>query len=542
VQLVWSAPVQIDSGATLTAIACPTHALCVAVDDAGRVLTSTDPGVSGPSWRAATIDPGRALSGVSCPGESLCVAVDREGDVLSSAAPAGGEGASWSAPRPIDGSGSRAVSLSGVSCPGESLCVAVDRAGNVHTSTAPKLDQPYSRATIDSGHALAAVSCASPQLCAAVDGSGDALLSGEPAGGEAAWHRRAIDPVPALTGVSCTAGGACVAVDGAGGVLASADPTASAPTWSATPVDASALAGLSCAAPRACVAVDEQGRALAAEDPTASPPAWTVSQPDAGLALLGVACAPDGLCAAIDAGGRAMTATVPAPAVSEPPPVSVSLVTPHPRIWGVPAVGSRLVCEAGVGPVEGVSLSYAWWRDGTPIEGAANSSYRVAKADATHHLQCLVTATNTAGSASGHSAYVTIPAQGVLPAAEETAVGLARARGKRVFVTVRCSRRAPAGCAIALRLSVARTVHGHRTAVTVGESVARLRRGQRRVLSVSLDRRGGALLAHAKRLAVQLTVSGTVIGVLKATLARQRLTLPSGTPHPSHSRHTGAQH
>jgi hypothetical protein len=543
VQLTWSAPTPADPGRTPSAIACPSHSLCVAVDGSGRVLTSTAPTAGSPSWKRALID-GHALTAVSCASPQLCVAVDNAGRVLTSTSPASGEAASWSFPQPIDGTTSTAA-LTGVSCAVESLCVAVNQAGGVYTTAKPANNQAWTPVADDTSHALESVSCASGQLCVAVDEAGAVLASSEPAGTAGSWHVRPTDPTPPLAAVSCEAAGACVAVDKAGNALASADPTGTASTWSSTAIDPLvALTSVSCTAFQVCIAVDDAGHAFVSEDASAAIPSWASSQPDPRVALLSISCAQDGFCAAIDSEGRVISTTVPAPPPSEPPPPPPvpSLVIPHPSISGVPAVGSRLTCDPGVPSGESATLTYAWWRDGSAVAGASGSTYHVAAADATHHLQCVVSATNAAGSSTEHSAFVTIPAEGVLAAVNETTVGRARARGGRVNVAVRCSPRAAGACAIALRLTVAQSVHRRRVTLTVGVSGVRLRPGQRRAVSVSLSSLGGRLLAHAKRLAVQLTVSGTVIGVLEAVLSRQRLTLvwaaPAHVPvHPRPGRH-----
>jgi hypothetical protein len=609
--LSWSAPATIDSGQALSAIACPTRGLCVAVDEAGRIVASTTPAAGASSWKPVASDPSHALRSVSCASATLCAAVDDAGQVLVSSSPAAP--ASWAA-RAIDG----ATPLTGVSCPSESLCVAVDELGRALTSTAPiSSGQPWSPAAIDTGQALDSVSCSSAQLCVAVDAAGSALASADPTAGASAWHKRDIDSPRALLGVSCDSAAVCVAVDGSGNALASADPTSSTPTWSSTGIDPDASGGtgarasVSCVASKLCVAVAGGEVAHASDDPADPVPVWSDSR--AGVALGGVSCDPEGFCAAVS-GGRVLSASVPAPVAitgapsevaqttatlagtvnpsdallsdcrfeygttvaygqsapcpapaltgSAPQAVTASLaglspgtlyhyrlvafsgagegigadetfttviatlVHPHPSISGVPAVGSRLQCNPGVPAGEAVTLSYAWWRDGGPVKGAHGSAYRVARADATHHIQCLVTAVNAAGSATGHSAFVAIPRQGVVAAADETIVGRARARGGRVSVSIGCSPRAARGCAIALRLTTSlRDRHRRLVSASVGSSSARLARGQRRVLSVSLDTRGRHLLAHARRLTVQLSVTGTVIGVLKASLSRQHVML-----------------
>src|ERR1039458_782647 len=103
-------------------VSCPSGAsLCVAVDEAGRVLTTASP-VSG-GWISASIDPGHRLTAVSCSSPSLCVAVDDAGDVLSSVDPTGGA-AAWRSQRVDYGE------LLGVSCSAAGPCVAVDGAGD----------------------------------------------------------------------------------------------------------------------------------------------------------------------------------------------------------------------------------------------------------------------------------------------------------------------------------------------------------------------------------------------------------------------------
>jgi Bacterial Ig-like domain (group 3) len=75
------------------------------------------------------VDGTNALEGVSCPSSGLCVAVDQFGNVVTSSNPTGGA-AAWTVTH-VDGINS----LAGVSCASSSLCVAVDRSGNVVTGT-----------------------------------------------------------------------------------------------------------------------------------------------------------------------------------------------------------------------------------------------------------------------------------------------------------------------------------------------------------------------------------------------------------------------
>jgi hypothetical protein len=71
----------------------------VAVGAAGALEASSDP-ASG-AWTQATIDGGLDLTSVSCPSTSLCVATDQRGHIVVSTNPAGGA-SSW-IPQLIDG-------------------------------------------------------------------------------------------------------------------------------------------------------------------------------------------------------------------------------------------------------------------------------------------------------------------------------------------------------------------------------------------------------------------------------------------------------
>jgi Alpha galactosidase A/Alpha galactosidase C-terminal beta sandwich domain len=491
-------------------------------------------------WKSSAIDPpGNALTSVSCATASLCVAVDEAGNVLSSSSP-GGEGASWQR-KNID-----ANSLTGVSCPSATFCVAVDRAGGLLWSTNPGLGAAATwsvPADIDGSNRLTAVTCASESLCVAVDNAGNALASSDPSS-PASWHVRAIDGVTVLNAVSCASGGPCAAVDASGNAFAGNDPAEAAPTWSSTEIDLGSLTGVSCAIDGPCVTVDQLGHALASDNPTAAPPTWSASSPEPGVALEGVSCVTAAFCATVDSAGRVLTAAISstrAP-VGTPAP-SVAIVQPHPSIVGIPAVGERLRCLSGVSEESGASLAYSWWRDASPIAAANTSSYRVSTFDAQHHLQCQITATTAGGSASGHSAFVAIPAEGVLASVGETTIGPIKAGPRSVSVSVTCSTRATRGCDLALALSAVETVRAgrvvgisthstsssavgtRRVPVTLGASHGRLAMGSRTTLSVSLNATGRRLLGSLHRLPALLTVRGTVIGVLSAVLAQRRLAL-----------------
>jgi hypothetical protein len=73
----------------ITSISCPSSRLCVAVDSHDQALTSTDPGAVRSTWSAQKIDPAfisyeapASLSAVACPSDRLCIAVDDNGNEL----------------------------------------------------------------------------------------------------------------------------------------------------------------------------------------------------------------------------------------------------------------------------------------------------------------------------------------------------------------------------------------------------------------------------------------------------------------------------
>jgi hypothetical protein len=121
---IWSQPVNVDpGGGGLTGISCPSARFCVAVDEAGRVVTSRSPMRRSTAWSiSAPITQGPlALESVTCPTDRVCLSLEELGSTaFVSTDPAGGAGA-W---RP-DAIGGDAY-FGGLACPSATLCVAVD--------------------------------------------------------------------------------------------------------------------------------------------------------------------------------------------------------------------------------------------------------------------------------------------------------------------------------------------------------------------------------------------------------------------------------
>lgn len=303
----------------LHAIACPSAELCVAVDDAGNVLTAKGP--SSASWRVKNVDGNADLTSVSCASMSLCVATDKAGDVAVSTTPTRGTRA-WRVRRADQATnGFKAPYptsyLTSVSCPTTSLCVGVDNRGNVVTSANPAANASHwTTANVDGANAFAGISCASASFCAAVDLAGNLVTSSNPAGGPGAWRleplpdARLSPPFPArltgdfLSAISCPSEALCVATTSAGDVLSSREPGVGVSTWAVAPADPlGGLASVSCSTVNYCAAVDTHGDALTTTDP-GEPGAWHLTPVGEGRLFSGVACAVAEQCAAVDQSGN----------------------------------------------------------------------------------------------------------------------------------------------------------------------------------------------------------------------------------------------
>ena len=94
--------------------------------------------------------------------------------------------------------------------------------------------------------------------------------------------------------------------------------------------------------------------------------------------------------------------------IGTPPSNSVA-----PVASGTNEVGETLSCTTGtwVGSAP-ISYTYQWRRDGVDIASATSSTYVLVSADAETDVDCNVTATNFAGSATADSNNITIAAEG----------------------------------------------------------------------------------------------------------------------------------
>ncbi len=326
-RLGWSSVgIDADGGPSINDVSCPAAQLCVGVDDAGTVLTSTTPTAQG-LWSRQAND-GAQLVGVACAGISLCVAVDSSGGAFSSANPTGGQ-AAWSRASIDPGH-----TLTAVACPSAQLCVATDRAGRVVSTTNPTGGAGvWSAAKIDSS-ALTGISCSSPSLCVAAGVRGRVLASTNPSGGASAWRLVATDHNSGQDGgqvpeqsmsVACAPQGLCITGDAYGGLMSSTSP-ASGP-WRFAEIDPDTgpdievtyyrLVSASCASNQLCAVIalgtaDGSSDALTSSNPMDGN-SWshTGGIDDAYGDATAVSCPTTQLCIAVDDNGRALIGTGP---------------------------------------------------------------------------------------------------------------------------------------------------------------------------------------------------------------------------------------
>lgn len=405
----------IDGTTNLDAVSCPSASLCVADDDAGAVVSSTDPAGGAGAWHRALVD-SSAIDGISCPSVSLCVAGDDQGRILTSADPAGGAGA-WTSPEGVS-----THELISVSCPAVSLCVAVEfGGGHVWTSTNPTGGAgAWSSASIDSGPGLWAVSCPTVSLCVAVDTNGNVLTSTDPVGGASAWSAPvSIDPRVGLEAVSCASTTLCVAVDNNGNAFVTTDPTAG--PWVAENIDSGGdgFSGVSCRPGPACVAVDFSGNVVESTDPAGGASTWSAPRNIDGGGANGfnaVNCSPGLFCVAVDDLGSLVAGTpVPpsasaptSPVVSAPAGGSAPSSSTRPTISGAAIVGHRLRVLAGTwAGTPPLRYAFQWQacrQSCTNLAGATGSTYMLRGRDVGARIRVALTAVNALGAASAVSA------------------------------------------------------------------------------------------------------------------------------------------
>ncbi len=311
----WS-DAEVDTANVLDGVSCPSVSLCVAVDSEGDVVTSTNPTAGASAWTVTHLDSSSAvgqpvgwLDGISCPSVSLCVAVDQAGNAVTSTNPTGGPSA-WH----VSAVDRAPLGLTDVSCPTVSLCVATDAAGNVVTSANPAGGAAAwtTETGVGRGKALFGVSCPTASWCVAVDSYGNIITSSDPTAGAGSWALRNVDG-RSLSYVSCPTTSFCAALDSAGNVVTSTDPTAAGATWTAVHVDAdyAIWGGVSCPTATLCVAVDSDGNAITSTNPTGPGNVWTSVLVDTPPCAPGTPCVAEEIQAVDNDGTQLIDSVVP---------------------------------------------------------------------------------------------------------------------------------------------------------------------------------------------------------------------------------------
>ncbi|HEY7829075.1 MAG TPA: carboxypeptidase regulatory-like domain-containing protein [Solirubrobacteraceae bacterium] len=196
------------------------------------------------------------------------------------------------------------------------------------------------------------------------------------------------------------------------------------------------------------------------------------------------------------------------PAIVPAPPVNV---TP-PAISGAPAVGATLACANGLWTgTPPPSFTYRWLRDGTPIPGATESSYKIQGADEGHTLSCEVTARNSNGGKSAASAGVAVPAPPPPPPPPPPPSPLVKILGSKLVVSgktlpvhIQCTNATCQGT-IELTLQLVIKHHrGHRTTsrhetLVLAKGAYNLTQGTSANVKLRLTSTGRKRLAHVSK-------------------------------------------
>ncbi len=404
--LNWSPPQLLDTtlGAPLTSVSCPSASLCVAVDEAGAVVTSTNPTAAEPTWTAASAGAGNAFESVSCPSTELCVAAGYGDEIYSSTDPTGGPGAWHGTPtedtfpghvtcaskelcvvvaddgesllRSTDPASTTPTwkpliapeDVYGVSCPSAKLCVAVGESDeevkakefkeldDIFSTTDPTAEAPTwtlaAKGVEESEYEIDGLSCASEDLCVAATYGGNALVSSKPT--TSSWTKDVLvahgpGEYRFLEDVSCVPGGKVCAITGeAGDVHVSKEPEGGAATWVTTAIDNpdEYISGISCVADEQCTAVDYTGHAITSTDAASQTAHWSTSRADADTVIGAVSCPSSSLCVAGDNDGNLFSSTDPGSGASAWTSVEADRESPTStqgwEIYGVSCVSSTL--------------------------------------------------------------------------------------------------------------------------------------------------------------------------------------------------------
>ena len=305
--LSWSAPRLVSAPpqrATATQhVACPSTSLCLAGDEEGNILVSTNPGSGAETWQVKNVASDNRITALSCPSTTFCIAGDNQGNLLTTTNPTGPASAWTLTHLPVE------YGITAISCPSASLCVvgAVAYFGKIFTSTNPTGGAAAWSET--PGISITNVACPSASLCVAGNSSNEILTSTDPTGGAGAWTSTPIvDSGDAVASISCPTTTFCAAIDAdhtssdnESIVLTTANPTGGSGAWNSTTIEGSSVLNVvSCRSSTLCVAGDEWGNVFTSTNPTSGPSTWEGEV--VNFAVSGISCPSDSLC--VSSGGR----------------------------------------------------------------------------------------------------------------------------------------------------------------------------------------------------------------------------------------------
>jgi hypothetical protein len=339
-------------------LSCPTSSLCVAMDNAENILTTTDPTAPIGSWSSFRTDMANPGDGLSCPSASFCIATgpdpaDTGEQAIYSTDPAGGP-STWHSYELPGGMLDQQLD-----CPNANFCAAIN-GGTIYTSTDPAggTSSWQSSSFSTNGDGGIALACASASLCVIGNSSdpGPIWSSTDPSGGPSAWKQftgMAIGHISCPTEKLCVAsgignnanevavstnpnGGAsawstetfsapmtvtcrstsfCVGLQGNDSVVTTRDPTGGLGAWSAAATQIPAAApwetAASCPTDDFCAAALSYGNVAVSSDPAGAAGSWQAYDVDGYNFPTGVSCPSDGLCVAVDDAGNVLTSTQP---------------------------------------------------------------------------------------------------------------------------------------------------------------------------------------------------------------------------------------
>jgi hypothetical protein len=200
----------------------------------------------------------------------------------------------------------------------------------------------------------------------------------------------------------------------------------------------------------------------------------------------------------------------------------------RPTLTGTATRGHTLICNQGAWTGDGsLQYSFAWLRNGTPIQGATTNSYVIGKQDPGQSLACRVTATYY-GSVAATSKFAVVTSYPLIM--------LLRARTSHGIVVVDLGCRGVDGqrCSGRMQLTVVEELHGSRVVavaaatntkrrtVTVAQHSYSLLARHTATIKIALKANAAQLLRRFRRLPLLLKLTQTT-ALRTATVASRKL-------------------